>query len=117
LRLQAASRPPGERAGYDEAIARYEKLAADQSQKKGELLQQAQQDQKKYELLNQRDDQFDLAETGITMAIAGLAIASLTRKWWLFGLALVPGIFGAFMGIAGLANWAIHPQWLADLLT
>jgi hypothetical protein len=117
LRLQATSRPAGERAGYDEAIARYEKLATDQSQKKGELLQQAQQDQKNYDLLNYRDDQFDLADAGISIAIAALAVASLTQKWWLFALALVPGVFGAFMGIAGLANWAIHPQWLADLLT
>jgi hypothetical protein len=117
LRLQATARPPAERAGYDDAIARYDKLATEQSQKKGELLQQAQQDQKNYDALNYRDDQFDLADAGISIAIAALAVASLTQMWWLYALAMLPGAFGTFMGIAGLAGWQVHPQWLAALLS
>ena len=117
LKLQAAGRPAGERAGYDEAIAQYEKLATDQAQKKAQLLQQAQQDQKNYDDLNYRDDQFDLADAAISIAIAALAVASLTQAWWLYGLALLPGLFGSFMGIAGLAGWHVHPQLLAGLLS
>src|SRR3954468_11301177 len=117
LRLQAAGRPGGERAGYDEAIAQYEKLATDQAQKKSEVLQQAQQDAKNYDALNFRDDQFDLADAAISIAIAVLAIASLTQFWWLYGLALAPGLFGTLMGIAGLAGWQLHPQFLAGLLS
>ncbi len=46
-----------------------------------------------------------------------LAVASLTQAWWLYGLAMVPGLFGTFMAIAGLAGWQVHPQALAALLS
>jgi hypothetical protein len=117
LRLQAGAKAPAARADYDAAIARYETLVTEQAQKKAELLQQAQEDQKTYDRLNERDDQFDLADAGIAIAIAALAVASLTQAWWLFGLALVPGLFGSFMGIAGLAGWHVHPRLLAGLLS
>jgi len=117
LRLQAAGRPASERAGYDEAIAQYEKLAADQAQKKEELRLQAGRDQQQYDALNYRDDQFDLADAGIAIAIAVLAVASLTQAWWLFAVAMIPGGFGAVMGVAGLAGWHLHPQALAQLLS
>jgi hypothetical protein len=117
LRLQAQNQPAAQRAGWDEAIARYEKLAVEQAQKKEELRQQAGQDQKNYDDLNYRDDQFDLADAAMSVAIAALAVASLTQAWWLYGLALLPAGFGTVMGLAGLAGWKLHPQWLASLLS
>ena len=117
LRLQAIGRPEAERAGYAAAIAQYEKLAANQAQKKEELRLQAGRDQQLYDDLNYRDDQFDLADAAISIAIALLAVASLTQTWWLFGAAMVPGLFGTIMGIAGLAAWRLHPQALAQLLS
>jgi hypothetical protein len=117
LRVQAAGRAPAERADADAAIAQYQALATQQAQKKAELLLQAEQDQKNYDALNFRDDQFDLADAAISIAIAALAVASLTQAWWLYGLALVPGVFGTVMGMAGLAGWSLHPQWLAGLLS
>jgi hypothetical protein len=117
LRLQAAGRAGGERAAYDEAIAQYQKLAADQAQKKEELRLQAGRDQQAYDDLNYRDDQFDLADAAISIAIALLAVASLTQAWWLFGVAMVPGLFGTLMGVAGLAAWRLHPSVLAQLLS
>jgi hypothetical protein len=117
LRLQAQGKPAAERAGWDEAAARYDALAADQAHKKDQVRLQADQDQKTYDALNYRDDQFDLADAGIAVAIALLAVAALTQAWWLYALALVPGLFGSFMGIAGLAGWHVHPQALANLLS
>lgn len=117
LRLQARKQPAADRPDYDEAVARYEKLALEQAHKKDELRQQAEQDQKNYDALNYRDDQFDLADAAISVAIAALAVASLTQRWWLYALALVPGAFGCLMGIAGLAGWHVHPQALANWLS
>jgi hypothetical protein len=117
LRLQAADRPADQRAGFEQAIAQYQKLAEEQAQKKEELRLQALADQNTYDALNYRDDQFDLADAAIAISIALLAVASLTQLWWLFGLAMVPAVFGAIMGIAGLAALKLHPGFLAQLLS
>jgi hypothetical protein len=117
LRLQAAERPADRRPAYQEAIAQYEKLAKDQADKKEELRQQALADQQTYDALNFRDDQFDLSDAAVAIAISLLAIASLTQLWWLFGLSLVPAGFGVVMGMAGLVGWQLHPQALVRLLT
>ena len=117
LRLQAAASTPALRPQVDAAIAQYEKIAADQAVKKEELRQAALADQQTYDALNYRDDQFDLSDAAIAIAIALLAVASLTQIWWLFGLAMLPAAFGTVMGIAGLAGWRLHPELLARLLS
>ena len=99
----------------DEAIKTYEARAQDLESKKEELKKQAELDQKKYDDLNYRDDQFDLSDA--LLAIAMLAVTSLTNKRWLFIAALVPTLFGVIMGIAGLVGWQIHPDALIRLLS
>jgi Domain of unknown function (DUF4337) len=117
LRLQAADRPAERRVEYDKVIAQYEKLATEQAAKKEELRLQAVADQKTYDDLNFRDDQFDLSDAAVAIAIALLAIASLTQMWWLYALSLVPSAFGFAMGLAGLIGWDLHPTALVRLLT
>jgi hypothetical protein len=101
----------------DEAIKTYEARAQDLESKKEELKKQAELDQKKYDDLNYRDDQFDLSDALLAIAIAMLAVTSLTNKRWLFIAALVPTLFGVIMGIAGLVGWQIHPDALIRLLS
>jgi hypothetical protein len=117
LRLAKAGRPPTEAAAYDEAIARYDAKAASESQKKAELKAQAEQDQKAYDGLNYRDDQFDLSDAALAIAIALLAVAALTRIWWMYWLSWVPISFGVLMGLSGLLGWALHPDTLTRLLS
>ncbi len=104
-------------AAYDAAIAKYRALAQDQAVKKEALKAQAEQDQKTYDALNYRDDQFDLSDTLIAIAIAMLAVTALTRLWPLYWAALIPTAFGVLMGIAGLAALPIHPDALVKLLS
>ena len=117
LRLQAADKPKERQADYNQAIAQYEKLAHDQAAKKEELRLQALADQINYDALNFRDDQFDLSDALIAIAISLLAITSLTQLWWLYGLSLVPALFGVLMGLSGLVGWAFHPSSLIKLLS
>lgn len=117
LKLAKAGRPPGEQAGYDEAIASYARLAAEQKRKKDELKAQAEQDDKDYAALNFKDDQFDLSDAMLAIAIALLAITTLTGQRWLFWLSMVPTAFGTFMGLCGLFGWAFHPAALVGLLS
>ncbi len=103
--------------GYDEAIAKYRALITDQADKKAAVRQQAEQDQKTYDALNYRDDQFDLADAALAIAVAMLAVTALTGLWPLYWATLVPMLFGVLMGTAGLAGWALHPDSLIRLLT
>jgi hypothetical protein len=117
LRLAAPSQPASERQHYEQAIEQYTQLAADQSKKKDELKAQAEQDQKDYDAANFRDDQFDLADALLAIAISLLAVTALTHFWWLYFVALVPTGFGVLMGLAGLGGWGIHPDALIRLLS
>jgi hypothetical protein len=117
LRLQAGDRPADRRADYQLAIAQYEELAAEQTTKKEELRKQALADQQNYDALNFRDDQFDLSDASIAIAISLLAIAALTQLWWLYALSMVPAAFGVVMGLSGLFGWSIHPTALVGLLS
>ena len=117
LRLAADGAPASRQAAYREAITSYERLAADQATKKDEVRVQAEQDQKTYDDLNYRDDQFDLSDALIALAISLLAMTALTHKRWLYWVALVPTGFGVLMGLAGLLGWHLHSDALARLLS
>ncbi len=117
LRLAAPSQAAAEQANYQKAIAQYEQIAADQAKKKEELKAQAEQDQKDYDAANFRDDQFDLADALLAIAISLLAVTALTHFWWMYFVALVPTGFGVLMGLAGLVGWGIHPTALIQLLS
>jgi len=117
LRLARSGRPPAEAAAYDEAIARYDAKAASEAQKKAELNSQAEQDQKTYDAANFKDDQFDLSDALLAIAISLLAITALTQLWALYFTALVPTAFGVLMGLSGLAGWGLHPDSLIALLS
>lgn len=117
LRLAAAGRPASEQAGYDQAIKQYETLITEQAAKKAEAKQQAQQDQKDYDAANFKDDQFDLSDTLLAIAISLLAVTALTQLWALYFAALIPTAFGVLMGLSGLAGWAVHPDALIAMLS
>jgi Domain of unknown function (DUF4337) len=117
LELTRATLTAPAASAYDSAIAKYKKLAADQATKKEELRLQALQDQKNYDALNFRDDQFDLSDALLAIAIAMLAVTALTQLWALYWVALVPTLFGMVMGVAGLAALPIHPDTLIRLLS
>ena len=117
LKLQALGAPESAADGYRQAIAHYETLAAEQSAKKDELRKQAEADQQRYDALNFRDDQFDLSDALLAIAIAMLAITALTQMWALFAVAMVPTVFGVLMGLAGLGGWPLHPDLIVQLLS
>ena len=117
LTLDAADRPASQQPAYAAAIAKYDALAKEQAEKKKALMAQAQDDQATYDTLNIHDDQFDLSDALLAIAISLLALTALTHKRWLYGMALVPTAFGLLMGVAGLLGWALHPDALTKLLS
>ena len=69
-----------------------------------------------YDKFNFHDDQFDLSDALLAIAISLFAVTSLTQKRWLFALALVPTFFGVLYGLAGLFNLGLHSDYFAKLL-
>ncbi|MFL6207583.1 MAG: DUF4337 domain-containing protein [Pyrinomonadaceae bacterium] len=117
LHAQAAVAAPEARAGLEQQAAAFEKLAQEQAEKKRQQQADADQADKTYAALNLHDDQFDMSEASLSIAISMLAVTALTQKRWLYGLALLPTAFGLFMGLAGLLGTNIHPNFFARLLT
>ncbi|AFY73299.1 hypothetical protein Syn7502_01196 [Synechococcus sp. PCC 7502] len=117
LKLQAINQPVKLQSEYQKAIATYEKLANDQSKKKQEQLEAAKKAQADYDQLNFHDDQFDLSDASLAIAISILAVTSLTQKRWLYGVAMVPTVLGLIMGLSGLFSWNLHPDFLIKPLT
>ena len=117
LRLQSLSAPAATQEAYRTQIAAYEALVADQKMKKEELKGQAEKDQVTYDSLNFHDDQFDLSDAAIAIAISLLAVSSLTQLPWLYLLALAPSAFGVLVGLSGLAGGKFHPDALVRLLS
>lgn len=117
LELAQLGAPVTALPNYAAAIAKYRALGADQLTKKEAMKSAAEQDQKTYDALNYRDDQFDLSDALIAIAIAMLAVTALTGLPALYWAALVPTGFGVLMGVAGLTGLGIHPDALVRLLS
>jgi hypothetical protein len=94
---------------YRSEVKRYES-------DKAAIMAKAEGYEKEHEVLLSHHDQFDMSEAGLTLALALYAVTLLTRKRWLFGLALALSAFGVVMGLAGFLGWNLHPEWLARLL-
>ncbi|MEA2873225.1 MAG: hypothetical protein QOH67_3201 [Hyphomicrobiales bacterium] len=69
-----------------------------------------------YERLNFRDDQFDMSDVFLSIAVAVSAVAALVDSFALLYFAWGSGAIGVFFGIAGFANLGFRPEWLASLL-
>ena len=69
-----------------------------------------------YDRLNFRDDQFDMSDAFLSIAVALSAVAALVDSFVLLYIAWGSGAFGLFMGIAGFLGFSLRPEWLATLL-
>jgi hypothetical protein len=117
LTALAATAPPQAQTVYQGQIKAFQAIAQEQEDKKKIQQADAERADKTYNELNYHDDQFDLSDAMLALAISLLAMTALTQKRWLFALALLPTAFGVIMGLAGLLGWHIHPDLLTRLLS
>jgi hypothetical protein len=101
----------------DQKIVSYQGQVKKYDKEKADIKKQAEGFQKEYDALNFRDDQFDMNEACLSVAIALFGITALTKKRWLLGLAAIFMFFGVLMGLAGFFGWGIHPDFLAKFLS
>ncbi len=108
---------PENAALLDKKIAFYQDKVQRYGAEKDAIKQQAEGYENQYNELNIHDDQFDIAEAGITVSLAMLGIAALTRRRWLVGVALVFALVGLSSGIAGFIGASFHLGLIAQLLS
>lgn len=117
LRIQRAIAPQTVWPMLDAKIAEYDKQAKKYDTEKKQIQAQAEGFQKEYDRLNFHDDQFDMSDAALSVAIALFGITALTQKRWLIIVAIVFMLFGVVMGLAGFFGWAIHPNSFAKFLS
>jgi hypothetical protein len=115
--IAGASLSADARALIDKKLADYDAKIQTYEKEKTEIKESAEGFKKEYERLNLHDDQFDMADAVMSVAIALLGITALTRKRRLMYLAWAFAGFGLVMGIAGFAGLGLHPDFLARIFS
>ena len=105
------------RAKLDHKITEYTERVKLYEREKAEIKSTAEGFQKDYDALNVHDDQFDLAEALMSVAIALLGIAALTRKRLLLGFGCGLAGLGIVFGLAGFLKLGLHPDALTRLFS
>jgi hypothetical protein len=120
LRIQrelATGLTPEARAVLDRKIAEYGDKIKHYEDEKAEIKRNAQGFQTEYDRLNVHDDQFDMAEATMSIAIALFGITALTQKRRLLYAAWAFAGVGTVLGLAGFLGLSLHPDFLAKLLS
>lgn len=115
--IGAATLSPAVLASLDQQIARYDANVKRYETEKNEIRTSAEGYQREYQSLNVHDDQFDLSDAALSVAIALFGITALTQKRWLIVFAIAFLVTGVFFGLAGFFRWDIHPEVLTNLLS
>jgi hypothetical protein len=95
---------------YDGEIRRYEA-------EKKDIYSEAVRHRETYKTLNFRDDQFDLSDATLSIALGIIAVTALTGKKSLLLASWGIGGFGALVGLAGLVKLGIDVSWLVKFLS
>src|SRR6266850_436140 len=86
---------------YESDIKKYEARSV-------ETMAKAKALEAEYDRLNFRDDQFDMSDAFLSIAVALAAVASLVDAFWMLCLAWGTGGFGLLMGIAGFLGFNLR---------
>ena len=111
-----ATLKPEVRAKIEAKILAQEAAAKKYEKEKEQIKAVAEQAAKDYDAMNIHDDQFDLAEACLSVAVALAGITILARKRWLFGVAGAFASLGILYGLAGFFHWNLHSDLMAKIL-
>ena len=101
---------------YEELIKKEEERIARYEKEKAEIKKQAEGYLKEYDALNVFDDQFDMTDAFLSIAIAMFGITALTQRKWLFYFALSVGVLGMIFGLAAFFKISIHSDFISSIL-
>jgi hypothetical protein len=104
LAVGGAGLAPAARRDLTSAIARYADNIKRYEAEKADVKAEAEDHQKACETLDEIANKLDLADVFLAIAISLMAITILTKRRWLFVIAVIPCVLGIGLGLAALLN-------------
>ncbi|HSC36947.1 MAG TPA: DUF4337 domain-containing protein [Chitinophagaceae bacterium] len=102
--------------GSEEVIKKYEDQIKRYEKEKAEIKAQAEAYTKEYDDINVFDDQFDMTDALLTIAIAMFGITALTQKRWLLWFAAGASLLGIIFGLAAFMKISLHSDFVSKIL-
>lgn len=96
-------------AKYKEKVEKYEK-------EKNEIKLEAETQEKSYDDMNVFDDQFDMTEAMLSIAIAMFGLSALTQKKQLFYFAMALSLLGFVLGLTAFMKISLHSEFVSNVL-
>jgi uncharacterized protein HemX len=103
-------------ADSENVIKRYQDKIETYEKEKEVIKKQAEGFQKEYDDINVFDDQFDMTEAFLSIAIALFGVTALTQKKWLLYFAGCISIIGIILGLAAFMKISLHSDFISRLL-
>jgi septal ring factor EnvC (AmiA/AmiB activator) len=116
IQRETSQLAPEQAANLDKRLASYREKVARYDSEKNDLKKKVDDLEKDYERLNVKDDQFDISESLLSVAIALFGITALTQKRKLLFVAMGFAAFGLVVGLSGFFGWNLRPEWLAKMI-
>lgn len=102
--------------GSEELIKKDEDKINTYEKEKNEIKVQAEGFQKEYEDINVFDDQFDMTEAFLSIAIAMFGVTALTQKKWLLYFAGTVSLIGIILGLTAFMKISLHSDLISKIL-
>lgn len=103
-------------SGTDALVKKYEEKIARYEQEKAEIKAKAEGFQKEYDDINVFDDQFDMTEAFLSIAVAMFGITALTQNPWLFYFSCLLSLSGCILGLAAFLHISLHSDLISKIL-
>jgi hypothetical protein len=99
-----------------EVITKFEEKIKKYDSEKEEIKKEALSYEKSYDDLNVYDDQFDMTEAFLSIAIAMYGLTALTQKKFLFYFALSLSSLGLLLGVTAFLKIPLHSDFISTIL-
>ena len=104
LLLTQRGAPPAAVAAVNKNVAKYSAEIDRYEKEKEEVSAKAKEHEDNAERMNRMANLLDLTDVFLSLSISLLAITILTKRWWMFFVALAPSLLGVVFGLAALMN-------------
>lgn len=100
----------------EKMIANYKIKIEKYEVEKTKIKTEAEEQERAYDAMNVFDDQFDMTEAILSIAIAMFGLSALTQKKQLFYFALTLSALGFSLGLSAFLKFSLHSDFISNIL-